>query len=163
MSYETQYYHDKGTTGPTGKDGPMGDAGKKGKTGVATEQTQVPIIQSRVDTMPLIFTTVNDGTGTVVGSGTLTRIRTGSVTFYKLSAVLPTNDPPTIANNASKIRYYARLTDKSWYNSTMGGFRGTDDGLAVFEIGMISRFEYASLQFWYYGSGGNGIINTLLE
>lgn len=164
MSYETQYYHDKGTTGPTGDRGEKGDTGDKGATGKQTTQKVATIRNTTVETATLKFTTSADGSGTVLGTGSLTRIRVVGTSdyIYKLSATIPTNEPPTIENNGYVERYYARL-DSNWYDISMGSDRASDDGLAIFYFNMIHRFGYSALQIYYYGSGGNGVINTILQ
>lgn len=162
MSYETQYYHDKGSTGPIGDRGEKGDAGDKGATGKPTTQPVATIRNTTFETVELKFTTSTDGSGTILGTGNLTRIRIlGTSTYiYKLSATIP-----TILNNSTEgyvSRYYARL-DRSWLDTSMGCDRASDDGLAFFGFKMISRFGYSALQINCYGTGGNGIINTILE
>lgn len=150
MAYETNYYQQQGS-------GDTGEPGTPGTGDPTTPQTPVEIDTTTIISKDFKIMTGRDS-GDVVGSGNLTLFINGLKSIYKLSATLPLIDPPTVENNANVTRYYANVGKISMIGSAM---RGTDDGLALFEISIINRTPDNFLQLFYYGGSGNGVMNTV--
>lgn len=159
MAYEVQAIWPKGSKGP---DGDMGPVGKKGETGGTTTPETPEIDPPLIRTGSITFTT-EPGGGEVVGDGTITMFGGGLKPTIIISATLPTDDPPTVENDGEHKRYYAKLPDNFGGAYTVGGDRITDDGQAWYSFSIIKRDMMDYLQAMYYGSSGNGIINTMIK
>ena len=166
MTYEN-HFKQEGIQGPPGPPGNPGKPGKDGTPGASTPQPEMTWQTVPIGNASITFRDGRQEDAPVVGNGTLISIGFASpgTPIYKLSANLPTDDPPTVENGGMNHTYYGFLSDDVAVEESSRCSRISDDGKCAYDFA-FAEGEYGKphlLRIDFNGGSGNGVFNTILS